>query len=204
MCKNWHELSWAMNVWDTYEINKTMQQSIVVLALQYSTETFLTTILGYLIWHKSCKRTKLQHFPAFQSSGNLKLFPTIYVLCPQGGRWEGPLTVCSSLGVDDSLHPHPGPLLLPANPLHDTGPLPHGPAARWDRRLLNRACMRWIAPWDYCKVCEVICNPRKVLLFSDLEKWPYALFSIIQKSAVLRNTIQADSKECAVCLFFSD
>uniref|UniRef100_G3NDP6 Solute carrier family 17 member 9 n=1 Tax=Gasterosteus aculeatus aculeatus TaxID=481459 RepID=G3NDP6_GASAC len=53
----------------------------------------------------------------------------------QRPRWRGedPRAVGGGLGVDDRLHPDPGPLLLPAHLLHDAVPVPHGPVARRTR-----------------------------------------------------------------------
>lgn len=85
----------------------------------------------------------------------------MFCLCLQGGRWESPPLVCSSLGFDDSLHPHPGPLVLPANLLNDTGPLPHGPVARWDglcaRSVLkhNFVSRGWFTPFFFLQCVEV-------------------------------------------------
>lgn len=75
----------------------------------------------------------------------------------QGRRREGPPAVCSRLGVDDSLHPHPGPVLLTANPVHDTVPLPHGLAARWVR---GKTEMTQILS-HFLQVCCSV-SPRKV------------------------------------------
>lgn len=75
--------------------------------------------------------------------------------CIQGGRWEGARPLCSSLGSYDSLHSNPGPLLLPAHLFYDAGPLPNGPAARWDgpvfETVFNRSHMEsewWNIPRD--------------------------------------------------------
>lgn len=112
-------------------------------------------------------------------------------MCLQGGRREGPPAVCSSLGVHDSLHPRPGPLLLAADLLHDTLPLPHGLVARWDRWLSEQKEWNRFKTWDgsWGTPSHNVCCYLKSNFFKARERlkyWnhniPWNLFKVVLMS----------------------